>query len=180
MSRKSHKIKIRLPSDFYIYNGSQFKSVGEVYIEYTDLNIKEVKTNTVDNNGVETNLCNASTLSTDSTYNTSNYAKFIKKAGGTSTAKVKIPVTKYNSINYSYKNTIDTDIRTIADISSKTELNKYKIVDNPTIEIETSDSTLIQYSNISLYNGVLQVKYNANKSIQRQYSAYTTEIETYL
>ena len=157
-----------------------FQSIQIVYIEYTDLDIKEVKTNTVANNGVETNLCNASTLTTSDTYNTSNSAKFIKKAGGTSTAKVKIPVTKYDSINYSYKNTIDTDIRTIADISSKTELNKYKIIDNPTIEIETSNSTLIPYNNISLYNGVLQVKYNANTSIQRQYSAYTTEIETYL
>lgn len=180
LSKTSHKIKIRLPSDFYIYNGSQFKSVGEVYIEYTDLNIKEVKTNTVANNGAETNLCNASTLTTSNTYNTSNYAKFIKKAGGTSTAKVKIPVTKYSSINYSYKDTINADIRTKANISTSVELNKYKIFDNPTIVIETSNSTLIPYNTISLANKVLQVNYNANKSIQRQYSAYTTEIETYL
>lgn len=181
LSRTSHKIKIRLPSDFYIYNGSQFNSAGEVYIEYTDLGIKEVETNTVANNGAETNLCNASTLTTSSnTYNTSNYAKFIKKAGGTSTAKVKIPVTKYSSINYSYKDTINADIRTKANISTSVELNKYKIFDNPTIVIETSDSTLIPYNTISLANKVLQVNYNANKSIRRQYSAYTTEIETYL
>ena len=180
LSRTSHKIKIRLPSDFYIYNGSQFNSAGEVYIEYTDLGIKEVKTNTVTNNGAETNLCTASTLTTSNTYNTSNYAKFIKKVGGTTTAKVKIPVTLYKSINYSYKSTINEDIRTKANINSKTELNKYKILDNNSIVIETSDSTLIPYNTIILSNGILQVNYNANKSIQRKYSAYTTEIETYL
>lgn len=181
LSKTSHKIKIKLPSGFYIYNGSKFDSVGEVYIEYTDLAVKEVKTNTTSNGGAETNLCIASQLSTSNTYNTSNSAKFIKKAGGITTAKVKIPVTKYNSIIYSHKDNINEDIKSKTSIvNTPTTLNMYKIHDNPNIVITTSDSTLIPYNNINLSNKILQVNYIANKSIQRKYSAYTTEIEAYL
>lgn len=178
LSRGNNKITISLPDNFYTCDASgNLSSITSVYIYYNSLDIDSVTPITM-TNGNATNLCAQAQLISEPTSNSNNKASFILKNGGTTMRNVDIPVTKYTSIHRSYNSNIDEIIKSKTPISD-TAIEYYQIRSNA-CTITSQDNSLIDHNNIILENRKLKVNYNANKSIQRQYSAYTTEIETYL
>ena len=173
--------KITLGDNFYTVSSSgELTQCTGVYVKCSDLTITDTTFNDTASQAT-TNICAAPTVSTTAAINSTNYASFIKKDGGTGSLPINIPITVYNSITYNLLNTVGNKLKTylsdnniLPAVENFTENNV--MIRSGDITSNNTNNSYIQWSSITLDSNKPVVTYKY-ANVRRDHESYLTTIE---